>query len=309
MIKYYSTILFSLVCLFVYSQNVTTINFTAQDGLPSSQVYDIIQDDYGYLWFSTDKGLSRYNGYDFQNFTTNDGIADNVVFDFLKMPDGKIWCTTNSSELFSISGSTPKFEKYAFNTLLLENTGNLVTKSLYFAPNGDMFMSFHHSLGYLHISSDGKLMSTPIIMSKLDRNNLESLVLKEDNSEPFFFNVTKKVKEKISPYLSYDSHLLKPSSGRKNEALYFTNSEVGVYIDKIGLIIKKGDKVSSATKLNSAAIASGKLNDSLFWIGLYFGGVSVYNLKGERQKSFLNNKSVTQIYIDHENNTWVSTLN
>ena len=43
-------------------------NLSTADGLPSSEVYNIIKDRNGYLWFGTDNGLSRYNGYEFKNF-------------------------------------------------------------------------------------------------------------------------------------------------------------------------------------------------------------------------------------------------
>ena len=36
--------------------------YTQWDGLPSSEIYDIIQDERGFIWFATDRGLARYDG-------------------------------------------------------------------------------------------------------------------------------------------------------------------------------------------------------------------------------------------------------
>ena len=44
------------------------INYRVENGLPSSEVYDVVQDDHGYMWFATDRGLARFNGYDFTVF-------------------------------------------------------------------------------------------------------------------------------------------------------------------------------------------------------------------------------------------------
>ncbi|MDB9883315.1 hypothetical protein OAD66_09315, partial [Bacteroidia bacterium] len=55
-------------------------HFTIEDGLPSNEVYFVHQDKSGYLWFCTDRGVSRYNGYEFTNFTTADGLTNNTVF-------------------------------------------------------------------------------------------------------------------------------------------------------------------------------------------------------------------------------------
>ena len=52
-----------------HAQSYIYKNFDVDDGLPSSQVYDIYQDKYGYIWLATDKGIARYNGYEFENFT------------------------------------------------------------------------------------------------------------------------------------------------------------------------------------------------------------------------------------------------
>ena len=46
-------------------------NYTVQDGLSHNTVNDIIQDKNGFMWFATENGLSRYDGYSFVNFFHN----------------------------------------------------------------------------------------------------------------------------------------------------------------------------------------------------------------------------------------------
>ena len=53
------------VNLFAYELQVQYRNYDVNDGLPSSQIYEIIEDSKGYIWFGTDRGLVRYNGYEF----------------------------------------------------------------------------------------------------------------------------------------------------------------------------------------------------------------------------------------------------
>lgn len=67
------------------------INYGVNEGLPSSECYEIIQDQKGYIWFGTDRGVVRYNGYEFKTFTTKEGLNNNVVFYLTEGPDGKIW--------------------------------------------------------------------------------------------------------------------------------------------------------------------------------------------------------------------------
>lgn len=71
--KYFVTSVLALLLGFYTSwaqpsnQQVSRI-LSAKDGLTSNQVYDILQDKQGYLWFASSNGLSRYDGYAFFNY-------------------------------------------------------------------------------------------------------------------------------------------------------------------------------------------------------------------------------------------------
>jgi ligand-binding sensor domain-containing protein len=65
--------------------------YTAEQGLPSTEVHDIIQDKKGYIWVATDRGVARFDGYSFESFTTTEGLSSNVIFRLDEGPDGRIW--------------------------------------------------------------------------------------------------------------------------------------------------------------------------------------------------------------------------
>ncbi|MEO0778906.1 MAG: two-component regulator propeller domain-containing protein, partial [Bacteroidota bacterium] len=66
-------------------------HFTREDGLPSNNVYSIIQDDRGYIWVCTDQGIACFNGQSFEVFTIHDGLTDNDVWALRKDQRGRIW--------------------------------------------------------------------------------------------------------------------------------------------------------------------------------------------------------------------------
>ncbi len=72
------------------------IRFGKEDGLPSDHIYGLMQDSDGLLWISTEKGVSRYNGYEFENFDILDGLTDNEVFGIHEDSRGRIWMRTFS---------------------------------------------------------------------------------------------------------------------------------------------------------------------------------------------------------------------
>ena len=49
--------------------------FNAGNGLPQNTVYDMVQDDEGWLWISTDNGVCLYDGYRFRNAEQLEGGA------------------------------------------------------------------------------------------------------------------------------------------------------------------------------------------------------------------------------------------
>lgn len=74
-----------LLCtLTATAQEVPMIRFTEKDGLPHAIVYRIMQDSKGYLWVSTDNGLSRFDGSQFVNYTKSDGLGSNFIFNVLE---------------------------------------------------------------------------------------------------------------------------------------------------------------------------------------------------------------------------------
>src|SRR6185369_15349849 len=74
-------------------------NFNAEDGLPSPEVYGVIQDSKGYMWFATDMGVSRYNGYEYRNYSTENGLPDNTVLGLFEDSKNRIWFRSLSGRL------------------------------------------------------------------------------------------------------------------------------------------------------------------------------------------------------------------
>jgi ligand-binding sensor domain-containing protein/signal transduction histidine kinase len=79
----------------VCAQQLPIRHYDVRDGLAHSQVHAIYQDAKGYLWFGTNEGLSRFDGYRFTNYTTRDGLGHAVVSDIVEDWRGHLWVSTN----------------------------------------------------------------------------------------------------------------------------------------------------------------------------------------------------------------------
>jgi ligand-binding sensor domain-containing protein len=58
----------------VQAEQLPVKTYTTADGLLRDEVNRIKQDSRGFLWFCTNDGLSRFDGYNFTNYTTDDRL-------------------------------------------------------------------------------------------------------------------------------------------------------------------------------------------------------------------------------------------
>ena len=65
--------------------------YTVLDGLTQSNVVDIEQDQAGYLWFTTARGLNRYDGKEFDQYTIADGLPNNSLTALHVSDENSVW--------------------------------------------------------------------------------------------------------------------------------------------------------------------------------------------------------------------------
>lgn len=73
---------------------VETSKYSILNGLPSNNVYFLMQDQSGLIWASTDRGVSVFDGEEFTNFGTEDGLSDYEILSSKQDSEGKIWFST-----------------------------------------------------------------------------------------------------------------------------------------------------------------------------------------------------------------------
>jgi ligand-binding sensor domain-containing protein/two-component sensor histidine kinase len=80
----------------VRSEQLPIKAYTTADGLARDDINQIFRDSRGFLWFSTDEGLSRFDGYRFVNYTTQDGLPSRRVNGLLETHAGDYWVATGA---------------------------------------------------------------------------------------------------------------------------------------------------------------------------------------------------------------------
>src|SRR5688572_22724249 len=83
-----------LLCLQIAAANSQQLHlqhFTVDDGLPSNEVYQVLQDSSQNLVVATDRGAVKYDGYSFADVPLENGRSGKPVYYIYKTPDGGIY--------------------------------------------------------------------------------------------------------------------------------------------------------------------------------------------------------------------------
>ncbi len=82
---------------------------TVKDGLPSNFIFDASEDENGFLWIGTDKGLAKYDGFTWQIINTDMGLPGNYI-NYLSC-DGKggIWLAIGQKGIYYYSITKKQF--------------------------------------------------------------------------------------------------------------------------------------------------------------------------------------------------------
>lgn len=115
-------------------------HFTTKDGLSSGNIYSIIKDSRGFMWFGTEDGLNKFDGYEFIVYRLNPedsfSMSDNWVQSVVEDENG-LWIGTRNG-LNRYSYETDRFTRYyhrntvegtlsnnTINTILKDNKGQI----------------------------------------------------------------------------------------------------------------------------------------------------------------------------------------
>ena len=142
-----------LACTFILSSIVFaqkhTIEFenlTIDDGLSQSTITTIIEDRYGFMWFGTQDGLNRYDGYSFRVYRNdkNDStsVAGNYFTSFYKDHAGNIWLGDTEGNINRYDYSTDSFLSSQLDSNFQNNVINAITED----ENGKFYIGTRYGL-------------------------------------------------------------------------------------------------------------------------------------------------------------------
>lgn len=113
--------------------SIDFIHLTVEDGLPNNTVNSVTRDHEGYLWFATENGVSRYDGYTYANFRANPkdpaSLSSNITYVVYADHQQRVWVGTEKGlDLFNARQQT--FDTHFLNNIpirsIYQDRGNHV---------------------------------------------------------------------------------------------------------------------------------------------------------------------------------------
>ncbi|MCX6296310.1 MAG: triple tyrosine motif-containing protein [Bacteroidetes bacterium] len=322
-----------------YSQELKFSRITSEQGLSMGVVNCILQDSRGFMWFGTQDGLNKFDGYNITVFKNNqldsNSLSNNFINALYETKNGELLIGTNGGGFDSYNLVTGKFKHH------IGVSGNKNTLS-----NNNVKSILEDKEGLLWIGTDDVLNSYNQKTKKYtrylnDKNNVNSLSnnnawsLDEGPDGKIWIgtyggglNSFDKRTNKFEHFNQYDSKgaLLFESINlircihEDKEGLFWIGTYEGIQIfdPQSGKFIKniRSNSADPNSLVNNQIMNIDEDASGILWIATYGSGINLYNKKtgrfrnivyDEKNISGITSNQIKCIYHDKVGSVWIGT--
>ncbi|MEL7340910.1 MAG: two-component regulator propeller domain-containing protein, partial [Bacteroidota bacterium] len=132
-------------------------HFTTEDGLSQNDVNCIIQDSLGFMWFGTNDGLNRYDGYQVTEFkpseTDSNTISSNLISCLETDSRNRLWVGTTGFGISCYDPLSEKFTNYAHDPNVPSSLGNNQVLALHADRNNRLWVGTARGLNLFELTT------------------------------------------------------------------------------------------------------------------------------------------------------------
>lgn len=287
-------------------------NYTSSSGLPSSEVYNSIQDDKGYIWFSTDHGISRFDGYQFRNYDIMDGLPENATFYFRADKKGRIWFSTFSGLLGYIEDGNvyPYTHNKSLKKFIADNSIVFALHEHFRINEDNSIDLIFDMLGSYTIDHQGNISknttisdsSTIHIENYWDEYCMILLPPGKNHTHIKIPFLKTAANFHIEPYKTVKASHDYQWAVRSSNGIYYYSKKHTIFAfhnDSVYFVHQTGHPI-----LDIGLDKTGKL-----WVCTVSGGVFIFDEQLTLLERIFSNITITSFLQDHEGGIWLTSLN
>lgn len=128
-------------------------HISIEQGLSQSSVRAIFQDSRGFMWFGTEDGLNRYDGYTFKIYKpdpdVSNSVSDRWITSILEDKEGYLWIATRQGGLNRYDPRTEEFKRYLHDESNPLSLSDNHINVLYLDKNDNLWVGTHNGLDLL----------------------------------------------------------------------------------------------------------------------------------------------------------------
>ena len=301
----YSFLLFFI--LLVVSDNClaqTTFikHYSTKDGLPSNNCYFTLQDQKGYIWVSSDAGVSRFDGKVFENFSIDDGLPDNQIIRINEDRAGRIWFSALNGQMsYFMDGKI--FNESNDKSLKLLKINGIIT-SFFEDKKGNIWLGTNKNL---LVKWDGRSITK--FTSADPRRQFINTFVYEDNAGRIWASSNRCLHLFNGKTFTKAAQCIYPVSYKTAMNL---PDQTMFFLDQYGLNFKNGKTHQLTLKITPALLANNPgyffaENKTSVWLT---NNAGVYHITDKGiQSHYLENIGASQVIKDGQGNMWFTTSN
>ncbi len=275
-----------------------------EDGLPSSTVYTAFQDSKGYMWFGTEAGLSRFDGYDFTNYTITDNLPANDIFQLKEDTAGRIW-------ILSLGHLSYYYQDSIYQLKYPELEGIRIF-SIEFNHQNEICIATKGTIYQLDTAF--QIKSYPVLDASIMTLYSGMWIRPHAPTQSIWINFRDSLREVNKKYPPI--HLVgSPITGHRKVFMDIIKPDSILYGTKEGLMLYDGNQGSRLLykppdkRFNFESI-SNLLHDNRHnvWLGHLSHGCLRFSPDLKKVEHFFPNIGISHIFKDREGNLWFTSL-
>jgi len=126
---------------------------TTEDGLSNNQVFGIVQDQYGFMWFGSASGLNRYDGAGTRVYrhdpSNPNSLSHSGVWSLMVDKGGTLWIATSGGGLNSYNREKDNFTRYQYDPKNPHSLSDNTTRTVYEDRAGTIWVGTQNGLNKL----------------------------------------------------------------------------------------------------------------------------------------------------------------